>query len=145
MRRAVPGDLDALVALEERVFDSDLVSRAQYRRHLDSSSAVVLVATATGHLFGSALLFFRSNARVARLYSLATAPEARGRGVGAALLGAAERIARGRRCHALRLEVRAANAAAQRLYERHGYRRHGHRQGFYEDGADALLYAKSLR
>ncbi|HEX7113238.1 MAG TPA: GNAT family N-acetyltransferase [Mizugakiibacter sp.] len=126
------------------MFDSDLISRGQYRRHLDSSSAVVLVATASGRLFGSAVVFFRRNSRAARLYSLATAPEARGQGVAAALLGAAERLARGRRCQTLRLEVRTGNAAAQRVYERGGYQRHGLRRGYYEDGADALLYAKSL-
>ncbi|GAP64817.1 acetyltransferase [Mizugakiibacter sediminis] len=145
IRRAVADDLDALVALERQVFDSDLISRAQYRRHLDSASAAVLVATAAGRLLGSAVLFFRRNSRTARLYSLATAPEARGRGVAAALLASAERLARERRCHALRLEVRTGNVAARRLYERDGYQPRGRRRGYYEDGADALLYVKPLR
>lgn len=144
IRRAVPDDLDALVALEQRVFDSDLISRAQYRRHLDSSSAVVLVATASGRLLGSAVVFFRRHSHAARLYSLATAPEARGRGVAAALLAAVERLACGRRCRTLRLEVRTNNAAARRLYERGGYQRRGQRRSYYEDGADAVLYAKPL-
>lgn len=144
IRRAVPDDLDALVVLEERVFDCDLISRPQYRRHLDSSSAVVLVATASGRLLGSAVVFFRRNSRTARLYSIATAPEARGRGVAAALLAAVERLARGRRCRTLRLEVRTDNTAARRLYERRGYLRRGHRPGYYEDGTDALQYAKPL-
>ncbi|HZY32788.1 MAG TPA: GNAT family N-acetyltransferase, partial [Rhodanobacter sp.] len=57
VRRAASSDLDDLVALEQRSFNSDRLSRAQYRRHLDSDSALVLVASANHHLFlGSAVL-----------------------------------------------------------------------------------------
>ena len=86
VRRADAVDLDALLRLETRVFRSDLISRAQYRRHIDSDTALVLVATDNGNLLGAAVLFFRRGSASARLYSLASAPEARGRGVGAALL-----------------------------------------------------------
>ena len=145
IRRADAVDLDALVALEERVFSHDRLSRAQFRRHLDSDSALVLIAKEDGRLLGVALVFFRRGARVARLYSLVTAPEARGRGVGAALLEATERAARMRRCRSLRLEVRTDNRAARRLYETRGYRHLVHRPGYYEDGSDAHRYEKPLR
>jgi len=145
VRRAAASDLDDLVALEERSFSSDRLSRAQYRRHLDSESALVLVASANHHLFlGSAVLFFRKRSTVARLYSLATRPEARGQGVGAALLEAAATAARRRGSRALRLEVRTDNAAAIGLYERHGFRRIGRYAQYYEDGADAWRYEKTL-
>lgn len=144
VRRADLVDLDALLALETRVFRSDRISRAQYRRHIDSDSALVLVATEDGMLLGSAVVFFRRGSCSARLYSLASAPESRGRGVGAALLGAAERAARQRHCQRMRLEVRVGNRTAQKLYETRGYRRQGVRPGFYEDGADALRYVKPL-
>ncbi|WP_297925783.1 GNAT family N-acetyltransferase [Metallibacterium sp.] len=144
VRRADAVDLDALLALETRVFRSDLISRAQYRRHIDSDTALVLVATQAGTLLGSVVVFFRRGSRNAHLYSLASAPEARGRGVGAALLRAAEQAARQRRCQGMRLEVRGSNRAAQRLYETRGYCRHGLHRGYYEDGADALRYAKTL-
>ncbi len=144
VRRADAVDLDALLRLENRVFRSDLISRAQYRRHIDSDSALVLVATGSGKLLGSAVLFFRRGSRSVRLYSLARAPEARGHGVGAALLRAAEAVARRRRCQRMRLEVRVGNRAAQRLYESHGYRRTGLHPGYYEDGGDALRYRKEL-
>ena len=144
VRRADAVDLDALLRLETRVFRSDLISRAQYRRHIDSDTALVLVATDNGNLLGAAVLFFRRGSASARLYSLASAPEARGRGVGAALLRAAEAAARRRRCRRMRLEVRVGNRAAQRLYETRGYRRHGLHAGYYEDGGDALRYAKDL-
>lgn len=144
IRRAVAADLDALVTLEQRSFSHDRLSRAQYRRHLDSDSALVLVANGARYLCGSAVLFFRRGTRVARLYSLATAPEARGRGLGTVLLAAAEQAAHRHHCRCLRLEVRTDNAAAIRLYECHGYVRTGRRAGYYEDGSDAWRYEKPL-
>jgi ribosomal protein S18 acetylase RimI-like enzyme len=145
VRTATPADLDALVALELRAFSGDRMSRAQYRRHLASPGAVLLVAEAPGEeLLGSALVFFRKGSARARLYSIATAPAARGRGIGAGLLAAAEHAARERGARALRLEVRQDNAAAIALYERAGYRRIGRYAGYYEDGADAWRYGKDL-
>lgn len=144
VRRAVASDLDALAALEAASFDGDRLSRAQYRRHLDSDSALVLAASAGGQLLGSAVLFFRKGSAQARLYSLATRREARGQGVGSALLKAAASAARRRGCRALRLEVRADNAAAIHLYEKHGYQRGGALAAYYEDGADGWRYAKAL-
>jgi ribosomal protein S18 acetylase RimI-like enzyme len=145
VRRAELSDLDDLVALEQATFDSDRLSRAQYRRHLDSGSARVLVASANRRRFlGTALVFFRKGSAVARLYSLASRPEARGKGVGSELMAAVEKAARQRGCRTLRLEVRTDNATAIRFYERLGYRRFGRLEGFYEDGTDAWRYEKPL-
>jgi len=145
VRAATPADLDALAALELRAFRGDRMSRAQYRRHLVSPTAAVLVAdTPDEGLLGSALVFFRRGSTLARLYSIATAPEARGRGIGARLLAAAEAVASGRGCRALRLEVRVDNTAAIGMYERAGYCRIGGYAAYYEDGADAGRYEKTL-
>jgi ribosomal protein S18 acetylase RimI-like enzyme len=145
VRRAEISDLDDLVALEDRTFDSDRMSRDQYRRHLDSATALVLVASANHRNFlGTAVLFFRKGSGVSRLYSLASQPEARGKGVGTALIEASEAAARQRRCRALRLEVRTDNVVAISLYERLGYHRIGSREKYYQDGADAWRYEKAL-
>lgn len=145
VRRAEISDLDDLVMLEQRSFDSDRMSRAQYRLHLASDSARVLVARAhRGHLLGSAVVFFRKRSGVARLYSLASQPEARGKGVGTALVEAAEAAARQRHCRALRLEVRTGNQVATALYERMGYQRIGFLEGYYEDGTDGWRYERQL-
>ena len=145
VRRAELSDLDDLVALENSTFDSDLLSRAQYRRHLDSDTALVLVASANHRRFlGTAVVFFRKGSRVARLYSIASKPEARGKGVGTALLDAVVAAARQRRCLAVRLEVRDDNANAVRLYERHGYKHIGHYPHYYQDGSHAWRYEKAL-
>ncbi len=45
----------------------------------------------------------------------------------------------------LRLEVREDNSRAIRIYEKSGYRKIGREPGYYEDGATALRYEKTLR
>lgn len=145
VRRAELSDLDDLVALEEASFATDRLSRAQYRRHLDSESAQVLVASANHrHFLGTAVVFFRKGTHIARLYSIATKLAARGKGVGSALLDAAEELAAKRGCAALRLEVRTDNDDAMRLYERLGYKRIGRYTRYYGDGADAWRYEKAV-
>lgn len=144
LRRATINDLDALVELENASFAVERMSARQWRRHLESLSAEIFVAIRERRVVGAAVLFFHRAHRVARLYSIAVAAGERGRGIGETLLGAVEQSARRRGCHVLRLEVRADNPAAQRLYERSGYRRFGLKPGYYEDGADALRYEKAL-
>jgi ribosomal-protein-alanine acetyltransferase len=144
LRRATINDLDALVELENASFAVERMSARQWRRHLESLSAEIFVAIRERRVVGAAVLFFRRSHRVARLYSIAVAASERGRGIGETLLNAVEQSARRRGCRVLRLEVRADNIAAQRLYERKGYRRFGHKPGYYEDGADALRYEKAL-
>ena len=144
IRPATLADLDALLALERAAFTSDHLSRRQYRRHLHSPTAAVLAAVDRGGLLGKVVAFFRRNSDIARLYSIAVNARARGRGVGEALLHAVEKESRARGCRRLHLEVRQDNAGAIRLYERLGYRRFAARAGFYEDGADAWRYEKTL-
>lgn len=144
LRRAVAADLDALVALETTTFAYDRMSARQIRHHLNNPSAAVIVADDGAGVLGSALLFLRRGARRARLYSLATRAAARGRGVGRALLAAAEASARERGYAWLTLEVRRDNDAAVRLYETNGYRRTATLAHYYDDGAAAWRYEKPL-
>jgi [ribosomal protein S18]-alanine N-acetyltransferase len=74
--------------------------------------------------------------------TMAVAPAAQGRGLGARLLVAllAEAERRGQRT--VSLEVRADNVPAQRLYERHGFTRTGVRRGYYAGGVDALVLTR---
>jgi ribosomal protein S18 acetylase RimI-like enzyme len=141
---AQPGDAAALAALEQRCFSGDRLSLRQYRRHLRSRSAIVLAARRGPLLIGSAVVFLRAGSPVARLYSIAVDPAARGSGLGAALLRAAECAAGARGAAGLRLEVRQDNPAAIALYESRGYARIGVRKAYYEDGADAWRYARAL-
>ena len=89
-------------------------------------------------------MLFRSRSPRARLYSLAIDHEHRSRGIGRALLAAAEDAARGRGAASLRLELRKDNHAAARLYEKMGYRGFGTYLDYYADHMDALRMEKPL-
>ena len=104
VREAEAGDIDALVKLEHRVFATDRLSRRSLLRFLRSPTAEILVAHHHEQLAGVAIALFRSRSAVARLYSIAVAPHAAGRGVASMLLEAAEAAALARGCphHAAR-------------------------------------------
>jgi ribosomal protein S18 acetylase RimI-like enzyme len=145
LRRAEERDLDGLVRLEQRCFDLDRLSRRSLRHFLRRGRASLLVAERQGGgLVGYALVTLRRGARVARLYSIAVDPAERRRGLGGRLLRAAESAARQAGAEELRLEARASNRAAIAAYEAAGYRTIGRYPGYYEDGADALRFAKPL-
>jgi ribosomal protein S18 acetylase RimI-like enzyme len=145
IRLARPADAAALAALELRCFPGDRMSLRQFRRHLAGGRNLVLAACRNGSLVGSAVVLLRAGSAVARLYSIAVDPAARGEGLGAALLAACERGARRRGARLLRLEVRQDNAAAISLYAAHGYLRTGSYKAYYDDGADAWRYQRALR
>ncbi|MBS0487436.1 MAG: GNAT family N-acetyltransferase [Proteobacteria bacterium] len=145
IRRATLADLPALVALERRAFTTDHLSPRQYRHHLTNPRAQVLAAVDTNGLLGKAVVLFRKDSDIARLYSIAVDDAARGRGIAKALLRAVERGVRARGCTRMRLEVAQKNVGAVALYESLGYRRFGAHARFYEDGADAWRYEKILR
>ena len=82
----------------------------------------------------------------ALLWDLRVAPEVRGRGLGSALLRAAEDVARQRGARALRVETQQVNVPACRLYQRHGFRLERASPGVYADLPDEvqLLWLKAL-
>jgi len=144
IRRGRPADLDAIWELENRVFETDRMSRRSLRRLLASPTAITLAAQADGAIAGVAVVLFRATSRVARLYSLAVAPRHTGRGIASALLKAAENTARSRQCRSLRLEVHEENHGAIKLYRKAGYREFGRYRQYYEDRGHALRFEKPL-
>lgn len=86
---------------------------------LGAADVRFLVARLDGRAVGcGALLVTPPDGEVKRMF---VAPEARGHGVGAALLAAIERAARADGLVRLRLETGPRNAAALALYTAHGY------------------------
>lgn len=140
VRQATRSDLDAIDALEAASFDADRFPRRNLRRMLAGGRTIFLIAETGGTPSGYLALSFRSGARVSRLYSLAIAPSARGKGVGAALIARAVAETAHRRLRAIRLEVRESNIVARKLYERCGFILRGRRESYYGDGEAACLY-----
>jgi len=77
----------------------------------------------------------------AELLRIAVARGHRRSGVAKRLMGVCSECLAASGCTSLRLEVRASNVPARRLYESLGWRRTGARKAYYGDGEDALVYA----
>src|SRR5260370_9745941 len=103
-----------------------------------------MVARADGAVMGVAVVLFRANSRVARLYSLAVAPKYTGRGIASALLAMAEKIAMRRKCRSLRLEVPERNHGAIKGYRKAGYHAFGRDHPASHDRRHALRAGKRL-
>lgn len=143
LRPATTDDIGALVALEAAFPEEDRFPRRTWRRLLKGNAAVI-VAESDGALAGAAVVLFRTGSQVARLYSITVAEAARGTGLSGRLLTESEDISRQRGCTLMRLEVRASNERAKRLYERHGYRVMARADGYYPDGETALRMERPL-
>jgi len=162
VRRAVPGDAHALVALAEEVSaeagrwilgSGEWRSTADERRYLRTvqrhADAAVFVAEDDGTIVARLSLArdpHPASRHVADL-GLMVAATHRRRGIGRALLEEATSWARDAGIRKLELHVFPWNEPAIRLYERFGFEREGVRRGHYSrDGADvdALLMAYHL-
>lgn len=90
---------------------------------------------ALGRMFGTA----------AELFYIHVEGDARQRGLGRALLETF--LAHAATVYAAEevfLEVRPSNVPAQKLYKNLGFEEQGRRKRYYEDGEDALVFAKRL-
>ena len=91
----------------------------------DQANALVLLAFVDDRPVGVAVCFFAFSTFKAlpllNIHDLAVLPQHRGRGIGRALLEAAERHARAKGCCKLTLEVQDDNTRARNLYRRFGF------------------------
>ena len=144
IRSAKVDDIDALVAIENRCFDTDRLSRRSFRHMLTKAHAVTLLEQSANAVRGYIMVLFNAGTSLARMYSIAVDPDSRGQGVGRDLMRAAEAAALEQDCINMRLEVRRDNLASIKLYESVGYRRFGTYEDYYEDHMGALRYEKRL-
>lgn len=144
LRQAVSSDLDAIVHLEETSFSGDRISRRSFRRFLEMPGDRLIIALLNGELAGYCLVLMNAATRLARIYSIAVSPIARGQGMGEKLMREAEReaVAAGR--IVMRLEVREDNAHAINLYQRLGYRQFGTWRDYYDDHGTALRFERRI-
>jgi ribosomal protein S18 acetylase RimI-like enzyme len=144
LREVDEGDIDSLLMLEAEAFSTDRLSRRSFRHWITSANRAFIVAEVDGELAAYALAIYHAGTRLARLYSIATFPRFRGRGIARQLLTAAEKQASEDERFIMRLEVETDNQAAIRLYESMGYTRFGIYHDFYDNHGDALRMQKRI-
>lgn len=141
---AVLDDLEGICALEAACFDTDIVSKRQYRHLIRSPSALVAIVRDGKRVAAIAVYLFRKGSDKARIYSLAVHPEYRRHGLAATLCSYCEKLCRKRGCCEVRLEVKWDNASAIQFYLKNHYVEFGRYVAFYEDGKDAIRMKRSL-
>ena len=151
VRPASEDDADFIVRLGASVFAAYGSSYDRYLRDWFSDPGVTtLVGEIDGRPRGFSMLAFyededRPGTQVADLVSIAVEPEARGRGLGSALLDAAMEAAEERRppVDAVWLVVADGNAHAARLFASRGFR-YGEGVGIYPSGLRALRMIREV-
>ncbi|WP_228517889.1 GNAT family N-acetyltransferase [Aliidiomarina indica] len=144
VRRGRAHDASNLAALEQRCFSYDQIGLRSFRHLLKQAHCFVWVALENEHIVGYCIVLTRKNSRKWRLYSLATAPEARGKGVARALMEAVETQAVIDRAALIRLEVKTDNQAAIDLYRKLDFEVVDILPGYYDDGSDGYRLQRSL-
>jgi ribosomal protein S18 acetylase RimI-like enzyme len=145
IRAAQLDDLDALTALEKQSFVTDRLSRRSFKHWITTEHRALLIAEHAYALVAYILIIYHPGTRLARLYSIAVAEQARGLGIARRLMAAGEQASREDGRLYLRLEVSVDNNAAIRLYESLGFQQFGLYHDYYEDHRDALRYQKCIR
>jgi ribosomal-protein-alanine N-acetyltransferase len=139
------GDLDAVMAIEEVSFPTPWPRKLFVEEIAREFSDPLVAVPPDGEgVQGYAVCWMVADE--SHLLNIAVRPDARGKGVGRALLR--ECIRRGARggSDRIHLEVRAGNGPALRMYEREGFSHVGYRKGYYTDtGEDAILLSRDLK
>jgi len=145
-RRMAPADLDRVVEIERDGFQHPW-SRELLERELGHAWSTILLAVEEGEreaILGF-VVFWLVHDEV-HVLNIATALEARRRGVGRALMDEVAEAGRRRGAALATLEVRRSNLPAIALYESLGYRHVGVRPNYYADeGEDALVMLLDLQ
>jgi ribosomal protein S18 acetylase RimI-like enzyme len=141
---ATLADLEQLVVLEQRLFETDEFSRKNLKYLIQRATVIVARSGRARLIIGYAILLFRKNSRKARIYSLGVAESISRTGIGTQLVSTLEEIAAVKNCTSLTLEVSDTNKAALLFYNKCGFKQYGFRYNYYKDGGHALLMGKNL-
>ena len=135
-------DLDRILVIEHASFGKDAYDRNLFAAYFQECGGLFLVAERGRTVCGYIIASVRGSR--AELISIATDPQARGRGIATALLESTLRRLRRRRVERIGLMVRWTNDPARRFYEKYGFERVRIVRKYYEDGEDGLLMSRPV-
>ena len=136
--------IDEVLEIEKLSF-TDPWSREMFRSELEvGGGTYARMAERDGRLLGYSVAVLVADE--AHLGNLAVHPDARGAGVGQALLDDLLQVAEKRRATRLTLEVRESNERARKFYYRNGFIDVAIRKNYYRNPVeDAIVMLRSLR
>jgi ribosomal-protein-alanine N-acetyltransferase len=148
VRLARRGDAAAIAALSRDEIEHGLPWRWREARIADAiadadTNVAVAGGAAPGALAGFGIMVYRDT--TAHLLLFAVHPSRRRRGVGSALLGWLEAVARSAGITRIRLEARQDNGAARCFYSEHGYHERQLKPGMYSAAVHGVQLEKWLQ
>ena len=144
VRKMMPADLDAVLAIEEATFDSPY-GRKQFLYEMNENPVAYLYcAVVDNEVVG--FIDFYITFDSATIVQIAVKENFRSKGIGNLLLGQLIKdcASKAEPVEFLTLEVRASNVLAQKFYKRHKFNAVTVKKGYYDDGEDAIYMVRSL-
>jgi ribosomal-protein-alanine N-acetyltransferase len=137
--------LDECWRLDQRCFiDGEAYSRETFEYLLTAAESVSYRAVTSGGIMVGFVIGLIEPDHTGHVTTVGVAPEHRRRSIAKRLMKQVEEGFRLRSVRIVRLEVRALNVAAQKLYENLGYTTTQKLPRYYSNGGDGLLMVKSL-
>ena len=145
LRDAVPDDLDAILAIESKVFGNPWAPTA-FLDEIERPMAIVELAVEEARILGFSCTWHvvAAGETEAHLLRIAVDPAFQRRGLGRDLLASVLRRASAHDAGRVLLEVGASNLPARKLYEAAGFSEIGRRTGYYKAPPDdAVVMSRS--
>lgn len=137
-------DVNEIVELENASFSSDAFSKKRFLYLISKANSEFIIVRKEHNLVAYLIILKRKNSIRYRIYSLAIAKEAQGKGLAKRLLNYAEQQAKKELKREISLEVSENNLSAINLYKSQSYQVIGVKENYYSDGNNALLMLKRL-
>lgn len=145
VRPLTASQLDEVWRLDQRCFiDGEAYSRETFEFLLKAPEAVSYRAITPGGVMVGFVIGLIEPDHTGHVTTVGVAPEHRRKNLARRLMHQVEDGFRKRNVRLVRLEVRALNIAAQRLYEGLGYSVTQKLPRYYSNGGDGLLMLKSM-
>jgi len=138
-----PRHLPRVLRIERASFGRDAWPIGEFLDYYRECGAWFVVAKLSGRIAGYGITCLEQ--RGAEIASIAVHPDYRRRGVAAALMHHMLDAVASAGLRRVELMVRCDNPAGQQLYRSLGFRRVRRVRGYYDDGTEGILMAKSLR
>lgn len=138
-RKMTPDDVEAVYAIELATFPSPWsLDSFHYEMRENQFAHYTVAVNDRGQIIGFCGMWIVIDS--AQITNVAVSSEARGLGIGEALMREAMKVAKEGGADIMSLEVRVTNTVAQNLYRKLEFQDGGIRKGYYTDnGEDALV------
>ncbi|MBZ5622596.1 MAG: GNAT family N-acetyltransferase [Acidobacteriia bacterium] len=145
VRRLRTSDLDRILEVEHLSFGKDAYDRNLFAEFAHKCGDLFLVVEQGRKVCGYMVTCIRGQRALGRaeLASVAVDPTSRGKGAASALMESTLRRLRLRGIGRLGLMVKVTNHEARAFYEKYGFRKVRTIRGYYEDGRDGWLMART--